>query len=71
MLNPKDVVIQAKDKQRENLNWIKTETELRQALGNGEPRRKMAKESKVRGTMEMLKSSILLMMPGIGQKADR
>lgn len=71
MLNPKDVVTQAKDKQRENLNWIATETELRQALGSGEPRRKMPKESKVRGTMEMLKSSILPMMPGIGQKADR
>jgi hypothetical protein len=71
MLNPKDVVSQAKDKQSANLNWIVIETELRQALGSGGSRRKMPKESKVMGTMEMLKSLILLLMPGIGQKADR
>jgi hypothetical protein len=71
MLNPKDVVSQARDKQKENLAWIETETELRQALGTGEPRKKMLKESSSRGVMAFVKSLILLMKPGIGQKADR
>ena len=71
MLNPKDVVSQAKDKQKENLAWIETEAELRQALGTGQPRRKMPGKSSSRGVMEFVKSLILLMKPGVGQKADR
>jgi hypothetical protein len=70
MLNPKDVVSQARDKQKENLEWIETETELRQALGTGQPRRKMPRKRGSRGVMEFVKSLILLMKPGVGQKAD-
>jgi hypothetical protein len=71
MLNEKDIVSQARDKGKENLNWIETESELRLALGTGEPRRKMPQESSSRGVMELLKSLILLMKPGVGQKANR
>ena len=71
MLNEKDIVSQARDKGKENLNWIETESELRLALGTGEPRRKMTQESSSRGVMELLKSLILLMKPGVGQKANR
>ncbi len=70
MLNPIDVVSQARDKKRENLEWIETETKLRQALGTGEPRRKNPRESSSRGVMELLKSLVLLMKPGVGQKAE-
>jgi hypothetical protein len=31
MLNPNSIVIQAQDKKRENLQWIRTESTLRQA----------------------------------------
>jgi hypothetical protein len=71
MLNEKDIVSQARDKGKETLNWIETESDVRQALGTGEPRRKMPQESSSRGVMELLKSLILLMKPGVGQKANR
>jgi hypothetical protein len=71
MLNEKDIVSQARYKGKENLNWIEMESELRQALGTGEPRRKMPRSSSSKGVMEILKSLALLMKPGIGQKANR
>jgi hypothetical protein len=71
MLNPKEVISQAKDKQKENLEWIEMEAELRQALGTGKPRRKMPRKRGSRGVMEFVKSLILLMKPEVGQKADR
>jgi hypothetical protein len=71
MLNEKDILSQARDKGKENLNWIEIESELRQALGTGEPRRKMPRENNAKGVMELLKSLIPLMKPGIGQKANR
>jgi hypothetical protein len=71
MLNPKDVVSQAKDKQKENLVWIETVTELRQSSGTRDPRRKMPRKRSSRGVMEFLKSLILLIKPGVGRKADR
>jgi hypothetical protein len=71
MLNQNDVISQARDKRRENLQWIETETKLRQALGTGESRRKMPREGRSIGVIELLKSLILLMKPGVGQGADR
>ena len=70
-MNPKDVVSKARDKKKENLQWIETETELRQALGTGEPRKKTPRESRLRWAIAILKSLVLLMKPGVGQKADR
>jgi hypothetical protein len=71
MLYEKDIVTRARDRKSENLNWIERETELRQALGTGGPRKKTPRESKVRGAMEILKSLALLMKPGVGQGANR
>ena len=71
VLNEKDIVSQARDKKSESIQWIETESELRQALGTGQPRRKMPRKSSSRGVMELLKSLIFLLKPGVGQKADR
>lgn len=71
MLNQNDVISQARDKHKENMQWIETETKLRLALGTGQPRRKMSRESSSRGVMELLKSLTLLLRPGVGQKANR
>ena len=71
MLNQNDVISQAKDRHKENMQWIETETKLRLALGTGQSRRKMPRKSSSRGVMELMKSLILLMKPGVGQGADR
>jgi hypothetical protein len=71
MLNEKDIVSQARDRGKENLQWIERESELRQALGTGESRRKIPRENRLTGAIEIVKSLILLLKPGVGQKADR
>ena len=71
MLNPKDVVSQAQDKHKENLEWIERESELAQALGTLEPRKKDPHESLLRRAIEVVQSLALLLIPGIDQKANR
>jgi hypothetical protein len=68
MLNPEDLISQARDKKMENLQWIERESDLRQALGTGEPRRKIKRESKLKGAIEYVKSLILLKWPALGHK---
>lgn len=71
MLNHKDVVSQAQDKHRENLEWIERESELNQVLGTLQPRQKEPRESKLRRAINMMHSIALLLIPGVGQKANR
>jgi hypothetical protein len=71
MLNPKDVISQAQDKHKENLEWIEKESELAQALGTLEPRRKESHGSKVRRAIDVVQSLALLLIPGVDQKANR
>jgi hypothetical protein len=68
MLNEKDIVSQARDKGKENLNWIETESELRQALGITESRVKRPRESVVGRAIEVVKSLILLKWPALGHR---
>ncbi len=71
MLNPNDIVYQARDKNNENLQWIQRETELRLALGTGEPRSKRPRELTLGRVIEIAKSIALLLGPGTSQKANR
>ncbi len=68
MLNEKDIVSQARDKGKENLHWIETESELRQALGITESRVKRPRESVVGRAIEVVKSLILLKWPALGHR---
>ena len=71
MFNPKDIDYQTRDKKNENLQWIERETELRLALGTGEPRSKKPRERKLGRVIEIAKSIALLLKPGTSQKANR
>jgi len=71
MLNPKDIVYHAREKKNENLRWIETETILRQALGTGQPRRKMPRERTLSRVIEMAKSITHLLRLGVSQNANR
>lgn len=68
MLNPYDVVSQARDKKKENLEWIMKETELRQALGVVEPRMKSSRVGFLGKAIEIVKSLILLKWPALDHK---
>jgi hypothetical protein len=71
MLDYKDVVSQAQDKHRENLEWIERETELRKATEPLQLRRKEPRESTLRWAINMMQSIALLLIPGVGQRANR
>jgi hypothetical protein len=68
MLNSKDVVSQARDKKRENLEWILRETELHRSSGIVEPRKKRSRESVLGRAIEVVRSLILLKWPVLGQE---
>ena len=68
MLNPKDVLYQARDKQRENLHWIKNESELRKAFDRVEPQKEPQQRKTRLRLVEILKSLLLLKWPVLGHK---
>ena len=68
MLNSKDVVSQARDRKRENLEWILRETELRQSLGIVKRRKKGSHENVLGRVVEVVRSLILLKWPVLGQE---
>jgi hypothetical protein len=69
MLNEKEVLSQARDKKRESVQWIITDTKLRQAFGIVELRKKSAGERFLGKTVETVKSLILLLKrPALGHR---
>ena len=69
MLNEKEVLSQARDKKRESVQWIITDTKLRQAFGIVEYRKRSSRERFLGKTLEIVKSLILLLKrPALGHR---
>jgi hypothetical protein len=68
MLNEKDVLSQARDKNRESVQWIVRETMLRQGFGIVELRKKGSREWFLGRAMKTVKSLILLKWPALGHR---
>jgi len=68
MLNPYSIISQARDKKKENLQWIERNTELYKNFEPSVPNRKSQRMSFVRRAIEIMKSLILLKWPALGHK---
>jgi hypothetical protein len=68
MFNPNDVIFQAKDKKRENVQWIGCNAILNKAENRKESRCEQSSWRMTSNAIEILKSLFLLKRPAHGHK---
>jgi hypothetical protein len=68
MLNPKDVIIQANDKKRENVQWIERDAILSRAKSGMDPKSAESPLRSSNNVTEIIRSLFVLKRPAHGHK---